>query len=322
MDFNVLSAECAPWVAPQTMAAIVKTESQFNPLAININAGAKLEHQPASKEEAVVTAKWLIANNYNIDLGLGQVNSANLAKTNLSIENAFDSCKNLAAAATILQWNYASASKKITGEQAALHAAISAYNTGSFTRGFNNGYVQKVLRADKDIGGGNSVYVQGTVNTSNVTNKAEVTGNITAGFVWGGAEQKSEIEQRLAQVTTVQQTQTEKGASQHTGNVEKAAEYKAVAAESNAKPNIMTASAGDQMHSTIAPHAGAAQDPVQAKLEHFYELPRNEQRAIVNHMTDIYVTHNPGVDREDAQAKVLHEILNPQRNQEPEYSHG
>lgn len=40
MDFNVLSAECAPWVAPQTMAAIVKTESQFNPLAININAGA------------------------------------------------------------------------------------------------------------------------------------------------------------------------------------------------------------------------------------------------------------------------------------------
>jgi type IV secretion system protein VirB1 len=145
MDFNVLSAECAPWVAPQTMAAIVKTESQFNPLAININAGAKLEHQPASKEEAVVTAKWLIANNYNIDLGLGQVNSANLAQTNLSIEDAFDSCKNLAAAATILQWNYASASKKITGEQAALHAAISAYNTGSFTRGFNNGYVQKVL---------------------------------------------------------------------------------------------------------------------------------------------------------------------------------
>lgn len=145
MDFNDLSAECAPWVAPQTMAAIVKTESQFNPLAININARAKLERQPASKEEAIVTAKWLIANKYNIDLGLGQVNSANLAKTNLSVEDAFDSCKNLAAAATILQWNYASASKKITGEQAALHAAISAYNTGSFTRGFNNGYVQKVL---------------------------------------------------------------------------------------------------------------------------------------------------------------------------------
>lgn len=145
MDFYDLSAECAPWVAPQTMAAIVKTESQFNPLAININGGAKLERQPLNKDEAVVTAKWLITNHYSIDMGLGQVNSANLAKTNLSVEDAFDACKNLAAAATILQWNYESASKKVSGEQAALHAAISAYNTGSFTKGFQNGYVQKVL---------------------------------------------------------------------------------------------------------------------------------------------------------------------------------
>lgn len=144
MDFVSLAAECAPWVAPQTMAAIVKTESQFNPLAININAGAKLERQPSSKEEAVITAKWLITNNYNIDMGLGQVNSANLAKTKLSVEDAFDPCKNLAAAA-ILQWNYATASKRIPDEQAALQAAISAYNTGSFTKGFANGYVNRVV---------------------------------------------------------------------------------------------------------------------------------------------------------------------------------
>jgi type IV secretion system protein VirB1 len=147
MDFNLLALECAPWVAPQTMAAIVKTESQFNPLAININAGAKLERQPKSKQEAVVTAKWLLANNYNIDMGLGQVNSANLAKTKLSVEDAFDECKNLTAAASILKWNFQSASKKIPGEQAALQAAISAYNTGSFTRGFSNGYVQKVVNS-------------------------------------------------------------------------------------------------------------------------------------------------------------------------------
>lgn len=145
MDFNTLVSECAPWVAPQTMAAIVKTESQFKPLAININGKAKLERQPANKEEAVLTAKWLIANNYNIDMGLGQVNSANLIKTNLSVDDAFDPCKNLTAAATILQGNYQLASKRISGEQAALHAAISAYNTGSFTKGFNNGYVQKVV---------------------------------------------------------------------------------------------------------------------------------------------------------------------------------
>lgn len=146
MDFNTLVAECAPWVAPSTLAAIVRTESGFKPLAIGINGGARLQRQPQNLEEAVATAKWLIANGYNIDMGLGQVNSANLAKTGLTVEHAFDPCKNLAAAATILTWNYQSASRKTDNQQAALHAALSAYNTGSFTRGFSNGYVGKVIR--------------------------------------------------------------------------------------------------------------------------------------------------------------------------------
>jgi hypothetical protein len=96
--------------------------------------------------EAVVTAKWLIAHGYNIDMGLGQINSINLAKLTLSVEDVFDPCKNLAAAAVLLRSNYQSASRKVPGGQAALHAALSAYNTGSFSRGFTNGYVQKVIR--------------------------------------------------------------------------------------------------------------------------------------------------------------------------------
>ena len=56
MDFINLAQECAPLVAPQTMAAIVKTESQFQPLAIGINNRAQLAHQPNSKEEAITTA--------------------------------------------------------------------------------------------------------------------------------------------------------------------------------------------------------------------------------------------------------------------------
>lgn len=145
MDFNTLAAECAPWVAPSTLAAIVRTESGFKPLAIGVNGGARLARQPSGIEEAVATAKWLIANGYNIDLGLGQINSANLSKTGLSVEAAFDPCRNLAAAAAILQWNYKSASRQAPSEQSALQAALSAYNTGSFSRGFSNGYVQKVI---------------------------------------------------------------------------------------------------------------------------------------------------------------------------------
>src|SRR5450759_5190016 len=72
MDFALLAHECAPWVAHQTMAAIVKTESAFRPLAIRVNGDARLTRQPETKAEAVVTAKWLMANGYSVDMGLGQ----------------------------------------------------------------------------------------------------------------------------------------------------------------------------------------------------------------------------------------------------------
>ncbi|MGJ0489462.1 lytic transglycosylase domain-containing protein [Methylobacter sp.] len=146
MDFISLIKECAPMVAPQTMAAIVKTESQFQPWAIGINGNVKLTRQPNNKAEAVATAQSLIAQGYNIDMGLGQINSANLDRTGLSIESVFEPCTNLAVSAAILQANYQSATKKLQGEQSALHAALSAYNTGSFTKGFKNGYVQKVVK--------------------------------------------------------------------------------------------------------------------------------------------------------------------------------
>lgn len=145
LDFAALVHECAPWVAHETMAAIVKTESGFRPLAIGVNGGSKLARQADNVAEAVATANWLISNGYNIDLGLGQVNSSNLAKTGLTVKNAFDPCKNIAAAGKILLGNYQLAISKGLGEQAALHAAISAYNTGSLHRGFTNGYVQKVI---------------------------------------------------------------------------------------------------------------------------------------------------------------------------------
>ena len=145
LDFLALAQQCAPSVAPQTLAAIVRTESGFNPHSIGVNGGARLVRQPVDKAEAVATATWLVKHGYNIDFGLGQVNLANLVKLGLSIEDAFDPCKNLAAAATILHGNYQVARGQGQGEQAALYAALSAYNTGSYSKGFSNGYVQKVV---------------------------------------------------------------------------------------------------------------------------------------------------------------------------------
>lgn len=134
------------------MAAIVRVESGFKPLAINVNGGNRLERQPENKAEAVATARWLIDNGYSIDLGVAQVNSKNIARKGLTVEAAFDPCANLGAAASILEEFYVAARRQFPDEQAALRAAVSAYNTGSFTRGFGNGYVQRVIGSAASAG--------------------------------------------------------------------------------------------------------------------------------------------------------------------------
>lgn len=145
LEFIALAQQCAPAIEPRTMAAIVKHESGFKPNAIGINRGGRLQWQPRDKTEAVVTATWLIEQGYNIDMGLGQINSANLRRLGLTVNDVFDPCTNLRAAARILGDNLSLASKSQTDPQKRLHVALSYYNTGSPTRGFNNGYVRKVM---------------------------------------------------------------------------------------------------------------------------------------------------------------------------------
>lgn len=145
MDLSLLMETCAPSVHPKTMAAIVRTESASRHLAINVNGGRRLVRQPASRDEAIATARWLISMGYSIDMGIGQINSKNLPRLNMSVEDAFDPCANLTGAANILQRDYTRALNKYGDEQTALRAAFSAYNTGTFSRGFSNGYVHRVV---------------------------------------------------------------------------------------------------------------------------------------------------------------------------------
>lgn len=146
MDYVKLP-DCAPGVHPTTMAAIVRAESSFNPLAIGVN-GSKpppIRSKASTKQEAVKQAKDLLAQGYNIDLGLGQINSANLGWLGLTVEQAFEPCTNIRAAARVLTENYQRALKQYDNQQEALRAALSAYNTGNFQNGLTNGYVARVV---------------------------------------------------------------------------------------------------------------------------------------------------------------------------------
>ena len=115
MEFLALADQCASFVAPHTLEAIVKTESNFDPLKIGVNGGAKLQRQPVNVEEAIVTAQWLLQNGYNIDLGLGQVNSSNFNRVGLSVTEAFDPCKNLKAAGTIFNNSFSGCHSTVPG---------------------------------------------------------------------------------------------------------------------------------------------------------------------------------------------------------------
>ncbi|MBJ9677952.1 lytic transglycosylase domain-containing protein [Burkholderia gladioli] len=143
-SFDALAQVCAPSVAPDTLAAIVATESSGNPYAIGI-IGAHLDRQPRSRDEAIAVARDLEARGYNFSMGLGQVNRFNLARLGETYESVFDPCRNLRAGSTILTECYQRAAARFSGPADALRGALSCYYSGNFTTGIKQGYVRKVV---------------------------------------------------------------------------------------------------------------------------------------------------------------------------------
>ncbi|WP_372784667.1 lytic transglycosylase domain-containing protein [Phenylobacterium sp.] len=144
---QILAATCAPAVAPATLLAIGKVESGFDPLVIGVNGPMPRRLSFATPAAAAAAARRLIADGANVDLGLGQINVRNLARLGLSVEAAFEPCRNLGAAAQVLVGDYQRAAPAAGHEQEGLLTALSYYNTGRPDRGFANGYVAKVAAA-------------------------------------------------------------------------------------------------------------------------------------------------------------------------------
>lgn len=148
IDLALIMA-CASNVAPSTIQAIIKVESNGNPLAVNVNKRDGIDY-PLTKKikttgEAVSASYAAIAAGHTVDMGYMQINSVNLKRLGYTVEDMFDPCKNIQAGARILSEAYKQALPIHGNEQAALRAALSAYNTGNFRGGFANGYVQRYV---------------------------------------------------------------------------------------------------------------------------------------------------------------------------------
>ncbi len=146
-----LAMTCAPDVAPETVARVVQVESGNQVFAINVNRLRGRQPRANNIEDAARLARYYIGRGHTVDMGLMQINSANLRRLGYTVEDMFDPCTNLRAGSKILTENFIAASRQLDDPQEALKAALSAYNTGNFRNGFRNGYVAKYMRPSATV---------------------------------------------------------------------------------------------------------------------------------------------------------------------------
>ena len=140
-----LAAQCAPFVAPKTMAAIVRVESGGRALVILDNATGR-DYNPASVQQGVAIINRLLAEGHRqLDVGIAQVDTENFAAYGLTPATALDACTNIRVGARILEAAYKQSAAVYGPGQVALFHAFEAYNSGRLIG--DPGYADKILSA-------------------------------------------------------------------------------------------------------------------------------------------------------------------------------
>jgi type IV secretion system protein VirB1 len=147
--FTELAGRCGASVHVATLAAIAKTESGFRPHVVADNS-TRRSRSFEDADAATALAERLIAQGHSVDLGLMQINSANLRRLGYSARDALDPCRSVSGGARILTENYRR-SRGAATSQIALRDALSRYNTGNARAGYRNGYVRRVELAAQSL---------------------------------------------------------------------------------------------------------------------------------------------------------------------------
>lgn len=140
---------CATNVHPVTLQKVVEVE-RGEPLALNVNRYSGQQPHPRTTGDAVALVRAFVAAGYSVDMGPMQINTANLPHFNVAIEDVLGTdeaaiCRNIKIGGLILGNGYGRAAQRVGDGQAALFMALSDYNTGTFTKGFTNGYVARYV---------------------------------------------------------------------------------------------------------------------------------------------------------------------------------
>ncbi len=144
IEFALLALCLEHGIDHDLIRAIAKQESAGQPNAFYINQWELTQFRDLSIEEAVLVAGKMVKSGYTVDVGLMGINSRNIHRVGATISQAFDPCTNINMGEQILFDNIQRAERNGHQGDHAIKVALSLYNTGSLTRGFDNGYVEKV----------------------------------------------------------------------------------------------------------------------------------------------------------------------------------
>lgn len=142
---SLLVRQCASSSDPSVLRSVAHVESHFDPLALH-NDTKHISVAALSLAASAEKAKQWISQGYSVDIGLMQINSGNLSAMGMTVEDALDPCRSLAAGSRILQSAFAVGSSE-SERQAAILISLSRYNTGRALAGIANGYANQVIRA-------------------------------------------------------------------------------------------------------------------------------------------------------------------------------
>lgn len=149
--FLEMAQQCAPMVDSTELAAIVSMESGFNPFHIRINSDKALSDQPKDKAEAIEIATSLRIEGQIFDLGLGGISSQSLDQLGLTIADAFDACKNMAATGQLVATYYAAARVKASRDPGQ-DALWTYFGRGDPEPGRITGYDKQIRRMQEKLG--------------------------------------------------------------------------------------------------------------------------------------------------------------------------
>ena len=124
--------------------SIAEQESSGKPYAFNVNGWEGGPVPMFDSESSIELSNSFVDAGYTVDVGLMGINSRNVERLGHSIDSAFEPCANIALGEQIFMEDLTLAHNKGLVGHEAIRAALSQYNTGSMSRGFQNGYVDKV----------------------------------------------------------------------------------------------------------------------------------------------------------------------------------